>query len=198
MDITRCCFLLEMLCRPLVQLLPVCEPLCLLVLIYLTDKLLKWLADCRIPHFFTLRNFAVCFGLLSTCTVELCLISFAAPVWIWAESIALNTAQFILLLLSAVRSSQNSDLSYMLIPVSDSWCSISCSFLLHHSSKIHSLYHLSKEFSFRWFFFENVESGVRVSPPVGCSSGGLLGLAELVSALIFLVYFILFYFFALW
>lgn len=51
--------------------------------------------------------FAVRFGSLSICTVKLSLISFVAFLWIWAESIALYTLQFVLLLLSAEPSSIN-------------------------------------------------------------------------------------------
>lgn len=44
---------------------------------------------------------------LSIFTMKHCLISFAAFDWIWAESTALNTSQFILLLVSAVTPSIN-------------------------------------------------------------------------------------------
>lgn len=68
-----------------------------------------WLGHWRILHCFTLRSswvvFAVCFGLLSICTVKHHIISSAASVWLWADSIALYTSEFILLRPSAVTSS---------------------------------------------------------------------------------------------
>lgn len=71
------------------------------------DCLVPW----RIFHFYALKNswvaFTVCFGSLSICTVKPCQIGFAGFSWIWGESTALCTLQFIVLLLSAVTSSLN-------------------------------------------------------------------------------------------
>ncbi len=52
-------------------------------------------------------DFAVCFGSLSICTVKRRPMSSEAFGWIWADNIARNTSEFILLLLSAVTSSIN-------------------------------------------------------------------------------------------
>ena len=70
-----------------------------------------WLDHCRTFHFFALKNslvaFAVCFGSLSICTVKRRPMSSEAFGWTWADIIARNTSEFILLLLSAVTSSIN-------------------------------------------------------------------------------------------
>ncbi len=55
----------------------------------------------------SLVAFAVCFGSLSICTVKRRPMSSEAFGWIWADNIARNTSEFILLLLSAVTSSIN-------------------------------------------------------------------------------------------
>ncbi len=63
------------------------------------------------PLLFPFKNslvaFAVCFGSLSICTVKRRPMSSEAFGWIWADNIARNTSEFILLLLSAVTSSIN-------------------------------------------------------------------------------------------
>ncbi len=70
-----------------------------------------WLGHCITVHFFPFKNslvaFAVCFGSLSICTVKRRPMSSEAFGWIWADNIARNTSEFILLLLSAVTSSIN-------------------------------------------------------------------------------------------
>ncbi len=70
-----------------------------------------WLGHCITVHFFSFKNslvaFAVCFGSLSICTVKRHPMSSEAFGWIWADNIARNTSEFILLLLSAVTSSIN-------------------------------------------------------------------------------------------
>ena len=70
-----------------------------------------WFGHCITFHFFALKNylvaFAVCFGSLSIYTVKRCPVSSEAFDWIWADNIAQNTSEFILLLLSAVTSSIN-------------------------------------------------------------------------------------------
>ncbi len=70
-----------------------------------------WLGHCITVHFFPFKNslvaFAVCFGSLSICTVKRRPMSSEAFGWIWANNIARNTSEFILLLLSAVTSSIN-------------------------------------------------------------------------------------------
>ncbi len=70
-----------------------------------------WLGHCITVHFFPFKNslvaFAVCFGSLSICTVKHRPMSSEAFGWIWADNIARNTSEFILLLLSAVTSSIN-------------------------------------------------------------------------------------------
>ncbi len=55
----------------------------------------------------SLVAFAVCFGSLSICTVKRRPMSSEAFGWIWADNIARNTSEFILLLLSVVTSSIN-------------------------------------------------------------------------------------------
>ncbi len=72
----------------------------------------RWLTcHCITVHFFPFKNFlvafAVCFGSLSICTVKRRPMSSEAFGWIWADNIARNTSEFILLLLSAVTSSIN-------------------------------------------------------------------------------------------
>ena len=71
----------------------------------------EWLGHCITFHFFALKNslvaFMVCFGSLSICTVKRRPMSSEAFSWIWADNIARNTSEFILLLLSAVTSSIN-------------------------------------------------------------------------------------------
>ncbi len=68
-----------------------------------------WLGHCITVHFFPFKNslvaFAVCFGSLSICTVKRRPMSSEAFGWIWADNIARNTSEFILLFLSAVTSS---------------------------------------------------------------------------------------------
>ncbi len=54
----------------------------------------------------SLVAFAVCFGSLSICTVKRRPMSSEAFGWIWADNIARNTSEFILLLLSAVTHHQ--------------------------------------------------------------------------------------------
>ncbi len=70
-----------------------------------------WLGHCITVHFFPFKNslvaFAVCFGSLSICTEKRRPMSSEAFGWIWADNIARNTSEFILLLLSAVTSSIN-------------------------------------------------------------------------------------------
>ncbi len=70
-----------------------------------------WLGHCITLPFFPFKNslvaFAVCFGSLSFCTVKRRPMSSEAFGWIWADNIARNTSEFILLLLSAVTSSIN-------------------------------------------------------------------------------------------
>ncbi len=70
-----------------------------------------WLGHCITVHFFPFKNslvaFAVCFGSLSICTVKRRPMSSEAFGWIWADNIARNTSEFILLHLSAVTSSIN-------------------------------------------------------------------------------------------
>ncbi len=70
-----------------------------------------WLGHCITVHFFPFKNslvaFAVCFGSLSICTVKRRPMSSEAFGWIWADNIARNTSEFILLLLSVVTSSIN-------------------------------------------------------------------------------------------
>ncbi len=58
-----------------------------------------------LPFKNSLVAFAVCFGSLSICTVKRRPMSSEAFGWIWADNIARNTSEFILLLLSAVTSS---------------------------------------------------------------------------------------------
>ena len=64
-----------------------------------------WLGHCRTFHFFALKMywvaFAVCVGTLSICTVKLRPMSFEAFRWIRADNIALDTSEFILLLVSS-------------------------------------------------------------------------------------------------
>ena len=68
-----------------------------------------WLGHCITFHFFALKislvAFAVWFRSLSICTVKWHPMSSEAFGWIWADNIARNTSEFILLLLSAVTSS---------------------------------------------------------------------------------------------
>ncbi len=70
-----------------------------------------WLGHCITVHFFPFKNslvaFAVCFGSSSICTVKRRPMSSEAFGWIWADNIARNTSEFILLLLSVVTSSIN-------------------------------------------------------------------------------------------
>ncbi len=70
-----------------------------------------WLGHCITVHFFPFKNslvaFAVCFVSLFICTVKRRPMSSEAFGWIWADNIARNTSEFILLLLSAVTSSIN-------------------------------------------------------------------------------------------
>ena len=70
-----------------------------------------WLGHCITFNLFALKSslvaFAVCFGSLSICTVKRRPMSSEAFGWIWADNIARNTSEFILLLLSAATSSIN-------------------------------------------------------------------------------------------
>ena len=72
---------------------------------------LDQVTDLSIFHFFASINswvaLAVCFGSLSIPVMKLHPISLAGFGWIWADSMSLNTSQFIRLLLSCVTSSIN-------------------------------------------------------------------------------------------
>lgn len=65
-----------------------------------------WVIDLSLHNILCLMKLLLlsqyCFGSLSICTVKRRPVSCEASVWIWAENIARNTLEFILLLLSAV------------------------------------------------------------------------------------------------